>query len=346
MTNTKFKELYKKLNFRQREAVDAIEGPVMVIAGPGTGKTQILTLRIVNILRKTDIPPDAILALTFTEAGVSAMRKRLVSIIGSPAYRVGIFTFHSFCNDIIKRFPEEFPRIIGSTNVSDIDKIVIIKELIEKTTLKLLRPYGDTFYYLHPVRQKISELKRENISPKELELRIKNNELRFKKIPDIRHQKGVYKGKMKGKYETEKKNIEKNKELLKIYITYENMLAERKLYDYEDMILEVIRALEKKQDFCLRLQEEYQYVLADEHQDANNAQNKLLELLVSFHENPNLFIVGDEKQAIYRFQGASLENFLYFQKKYKGARVIILEDNYRSTQTILDAAHSVMFGTL
>jgi len=317
---------------------------VIVIAGPGTGKTQILTLRIASILRKTDVPPDAVLALTFTEAGVSAMRKRLISIMGSPAYRVGIFTFHGFCNDVIKCFPEEFPRIIGSTNVSDIDKIVIIKELIEKTSLKLLKPYGDTFYYLDPVRKKISELKRENISPNELELRIKNNELRFKNIPDLLHEKGVYEGKMKGKYEAMRKSIEKNKELLKLYRAYENVLAERKLYDYEDMILEVIRALEKKEDFRLRLQEEYQYILADEHQDANNAQNKLLELLTSFHDDPNLFIVGDEKQAIYRFQGASLENFLYFKKKFPSAREIILEENYRSTQTILDAAHNVMFG--
>src|SRR3989344_2490268 len=340
----KFDELYKKLNKEQREAVDAIEGPVMVIAGPGTGKTQILTLRIANILRKTDVPLDAILALTFTEAGESAMRKRLVSTIGSPAYRVGIFTFHSFCNDIIKRFPEEFPRIIGSTNVSDIDKIVIIKDLIEKTPLKLLRPYGDTFYYLHPTRQKISELKRENISPNEFSRLAAEKDKELKNVPDLLHKKGAYKGKMKGKYETMQKSIEKNKELLKLYVAYEKVLAERKLYDYEDMILEVIRSLEKKEDFRLRLQEEYQYVLADEHQDANNAQNKLLELLVSFHQNPNLFIVGDEKQAIYRFQGASLENFLYFQKKYKGARVIELVENYRSTQTILDAAYSIMFG--
>ena len=129
--NQKFDQLYKSLNKAQKEAVDTIEGPVMVVAGPGTGKTQILTLRIANILRKTDVPPDAILALTFTEAGVSAMRRRLKEIIGSAGYRVGIFTFHGFCNDVIKRFPEEFPRIIGSTNVSDIDKIVIIKSLLE-----------------------------------------------------------------------------------------------------------------------------------------------------------------------------------------------------------------------
>jgi DNA helicase-2/ATP-dependent DNA helicase PcrA len=361
--NTKhFDELYKKLNLRQREAVDAIEGPVMVVAGPGTGKTQILTLRIANILKKTDTPPDAILALTFTEAGVAAMRKRLVEIIGSSAYRVGIFTFHSFCNDIIKRFPEQFPRIIGSINISDIDKISVIKELLDngaalrghdadlrgkkfktpKIDLKILRPYGDTFYYLHPVRQKISELKRENISPDDLELKIKKLKLEIEAIPDLHHEKGAYKGKIKGKYESTLKNIEKLKELLKLYRAYEKVLEERKLYDYEDMILEVIRALEEDEAFRLQVQEEYQYVLADEHQDANNAQNRVLELLTSFHQNPNLFIVGDEKQAIFRFQGASLENFQFFQKKFPKARMIILEDNYRSTQTILDAAHSLL----
>ncbi len=342
MESSAFNKYYKNLNPLQREAVDTIEGPVMVVAGPGTGKTQILTLRIANILQKTDVPPDAILALTFTEAGVLAMRKRLVSIIGSAGYRVGIFTFHSFCNDLIKRFPEEFPRIIGSTNLSDIDKITIIKELIENSPIKLLRPYGDTYYYLHPVRGKISELKRENISPDDLKKMIETDERNLLSQDDLYHEKGTLKGKMKGKYETQKKAIEKNKELLTLFIAYEEMLRDRKMYDYEDMILEVIRALESSEDFRLRLQEEFIYILADEHQDANNAQNKLLELLTSFHQNPNLFIVGDEKQAIYRFQGASLENFLYFKKKFPGAQEITLEENYRSTQSILDAAHKVI----
>src|SRR6266700_3689753 len=109
-----FEKAYKQLNKAQRQAVDTIEGPVMVIAGPGTGKTQILALRIANILHKTDTPPDAILALAFTESAVHSMRRRLVSIIGAPAYKIPIFTFHGLANDIIERFPEAFPRIIGS----------------------------------------------------------------------------------------------------------------------------------------------------------------------------------------------------------------------------------------
>src|ERR1035437_2494912 len=116
-----FTTLYGKLNKRQKEVVDAIEGPVMVIAGPGTGKTSILTLRIANILKRTDTSADSILALTFTESGVYSMRKKLADIIGSSAYKVNIYTFHGFCNDIIKNYPEEFPRIIGAQNITDID---------------------------------------------------------------------------------------------------------------------------------------------------------------------------------------------------------------------------------
>src|SRR3989338_2550411 len=121
-----FDSHYKKLNPEQRAAVDTIDGPVIVIAGPGTGKTSILTLRISNILRRTDTAPENILALTFTESGVHSIRKKLVEIIGARGYRMPIHTFHSFCNDVIKSFPREFPRIIGSQHVTDVDQISII----------------------------------------------------------------------------------------------------------------------------------------------------------------------------------------------------------------------------
>ena len=130
--NTQFDQEYKRLNAGQKEAVDTIEGPVMVVAGPGTGKTQILTLRIANIIRQTDTAPANILALTFTESAAANMRKRLATIVGSRAYQVVISTFHGFCNDVIKNYPEEFPRIIGSTNITEIDQIKIIEELLEK----------------------------------------------------------------------------------------------------------------------------------------------------------------------------------------------------------------------
>lgn len=341
-TTQTFKRLYNQLNKEQKHAVNSIEGPVMVIAGPGTGKTQILTLRIANILKETDTTPDSILALTFTESGVFSMRKRLVEIIGSAGYRVGIFTFHGFCNEVIRRFPDSFPKIIGSNQMNDIEKISILKYIIEKSDLKKVKPFGDNFFYLNFIRGKISELKRENISPKLLEKKIKNQKNEFEKIEDLYNEKGTYKGKMKGKYRALLKKIEKNEELAFIYELYENELRKRKLYDYEDMIIETIKALEDDEDLLLTLQEEYQYILADEHQDANNSQNRLLELLSNYHNSPNLFIVGDEKQAIFRFQGASLENFLYFKNLYKNALSITLIKNYRSYQHILDSAHSLI----
>ncbi len=337
-----FEAKYKQLNSKQCEAVDSIDGPVMVIAGPGTGKTSILTLRIANILQKTDTSADSILALTFTESGVYSMRKKLADIIGSAAYKVNIYTFHGFCNDIIKNYPEEFPRIIGAQNITDIDQIKILEEIIDNTKLEILKPYGDTYHYIRSIISEINNLKQENIDPADLAEILKKESENFSQIEDLYHEKGKYAGEMKGKYKDLEKSNEKNKELQKIYTQYEKALETKRLYDYQDMILEVIKAMQSNQDLLLQLQEKYQYVLADEHQDANNSQNRILELISGFHENPNIFIVGDEKQAIFRFQGASLENFLYFKKLYPTAKVIYLEDNYRSSQSILDASHSLI----
>lgn len=340
--NPTFESLYKNLNTAQKQAVDAIEGPVMVVAGPGTGKTSILTLRIANILKKTDTAPENILALTFTESGAKAMRKKLVNIVGSQGYKVRISTFHGFCNGLIKEFPEQFERIIGSTSITDVDQIRIVENIILKTDFEFIKPYGEPLFYLKSLLNLIKTLKREAISVKDLEQSVAQQKVDFKNIPDLYHEKGAHKGKMKGEYIDLEKQINKNTELITVYEAYEKVLKKDKLYDYEDMIIETIKAFKNDEDFLLQVQEAYQYIMADEHQDANNAQNTILELLSSFHPDPNLFIVGDEKQAIYRFQGASLENFLYFKKLYPSAKLVHLEENYRSTQNILDASHSLI----
>jgi len=340
----KFKEAYERLNLAQREAVDTIEGPVMVIAGPGTGKTQILTLRIANIVQKTDTEPENILALTFTEAGVASMRKRLVEMMGGEAYAVSIKTFHGFSNDIIKAYPEYFPRVIGSDAVTDSERVKIIEDIIDNTPLKEIRPFGDRFHYLKDIIGAISDLKREGVDVDEFADLIKKQKEDFELIEDLYHNSGKYKGRMRGKYLSEEKYIKRNEELILVYGSYEKELAEKKLYDYEDMIMETLKALRKNEDLLLSLQEKNQYILADEHQDSNRAQNRILELLAGFYENPNIFVVGDEKQAIFRFQGASLDNFYYFKNLYSGAKLITLEDNYRSTQEILDSAHSLISG--
>jgi len=336
-----FLEYYKKLNPEQKRAVNEIDGPVAVIAGPGTGKTQILTLRIANILRKTDTDARNILALTFTESGVAAMRKRLSEIIGETAYSVSIHTFHGFCNDVIKEHPEEFPRIIGSRNITEVEQIQIIEEIVDSRSFQLLKPFGSPFHYISSILSNINSLKREGIGVDDFSRSVKRKKQIFSENSDLYYETGARTGKMKGAYKDLEKNILKNEEFSFIYGKYEKILAKRKLYDYSDMIMEVSRALLSNEDLLLTLQERYQYFLVDEHQDTNRAQNKVLELLTSFYPNPNLFIVGDEKQAIFRFQGASPENFLYFQKLYPDTKKIILRNNYRSTQQILDSAHGI-----
>jgi len=340
---TAFLAAYKQLNSEQKKAVDAIEGPVMVIAGPGTGKTQVLTVRIANILHSTDTAPESVLAITFTEAGVIAMRKRLASLIGSQAYQVAITTFHSFANRIIQNYPEEFPRIIGSKPMTDVDQIRIVESVIDTAkNIKILRPFGDRFHYIRDVVNGIKELKREGITPEDFAQLAIQEKKSFTARDDLHHEKGRFKGKMKGEHEKYLKQIEKNAELSLLYSAYQEALTKQKLYDYDDMIVEALLAMKNNETLLRSLQEQYQYVLVDEHQDTNNAQNKILEVLMSYHDNPNLFIVGDEKQAIFRFQGASLENFHYFKDKFSDAKLIALTNNYRSTQTILDAAVSLV----
>lgn len=342
MQTNVFNERYRELNKEQREAVDTIEGPVMVIAGPGTGKTQILTLRIAKILLVTQVEPENILALTFTDSAVSSMRTRLFQIVGTRAYRTPIHTFHSFSNDIIKRYPEYFPRIVGSQNITEVDQIQIINSLIEKGEYDVLKPAGDSTYYVKEILRAINELKREAVSAKIFDKMVREERFDFENKSNKFHEKGIHQGKMKGEFLKQKKIIEKNEELSIIYQLYEAYLSSERLYDFNDMIVEAYEALQNNSDLLRLLQEEFQYILVDEHQDTNNAQNKILTLLMNFYQNPNIFIVGDEKQAIFRFQGASLENFFYFKTIYPNAKEIILIENYRSTQTILDSAHHVM----
>ena len=341
MDDTAFRDAYKSLNKAQKEAVDTIEGPVMVVAGPGTGKTQILTLRIANILLKTDTPPDGVLALTFTESGAKAMRERLRTYIGTDAYRVPIFTFHGFAQTLIGQYPDAYERVIGGRPATDIEKISIIESIVNDGTVKALRPMGHPSYYVKPLRDMIGTLKQEYISPTDLGVFIASQEEALGDMEQY-HTKGAHEGKQKGAYTDLEKSITKNRELKHVYERYDALLSEQHLYDFEDMIVETLHALEHDENMLRDLQEQYLYVLADEHQDVNGSQNKILELLASFHESPNLFAVGDEKQAIYRFQGASLENFLYFTDTFKDTKVISLTQNYRSGQAVLDVAHSLI----
>lgn len=336
-----FRSAYERLNPAQRDAVDTIEGPVMVIAGPGTGKTQILTLRIANILRITDVGPDGILALTFTEAGARAMKDRLHTYIGQAAYRVTISTFHEFAGSLIRQYPDAYTRAVGGRPATDLEKVRILESIIETEGIKTLRPHGNPAFYLKPIQKAISDMKREYITPDSLGLLIVREEEQLAQTPRL-HEKGVHKGKVRSEYQKLEKDIAKNRELLFIYKAYDALLTREHLFDFDDMIYETVEALERNEDMLRDLQERYQYLLADEHQDVNGSQNRILELLASFHERPNIFVVGDEKQAIYRFQGASLENFLFFEEKFPHTKTIPLTTNYRSVQPILDLSHEII----
>ncbi|MSU25697.1 MAG: ATP-dependent helicase [Candidatus Levybacteria bacterium] len=342
MVTKKYQDSFNSLNSSQREAVESIEGPVMVVAGPGTGKTQVLTLRIANILLKTQVNPENILALTFTEAAALEMRKRLLSVIGQDAYRAEITTFHSFCNNFIKSNQEEFSHIIDSVSINEIEQLQIIEKCVMHLPLIILRPLGDKNYYFIHLIHAIGKLKSENVSPESFEYALENFKKDLDSFPDLFHEKGAHKGKMKSIYQKLYKDYEKNKELLLVFKEYQKKMFENKKYDYNDMLLEVIRKLTENSYLLQILQEKFQYFLVDEHQDTNAAQAKIVELLCNYFDSPNLFVVGDEKQAIFRFQGATLENFLYFKKIYPDAKLINLSENYRSTQTILDVAHAII----
>jgi len=341
MSDSAFKTAYARLNTEQKKAVDSIEGPVMVVAGPGTGKTQILTLRIAQILTQTDVGPEGILALTFTDAGAQAMRERLHTYIGTAAYRVPIYTFHGFAERLIRLYPDAYTRVIGGRLISDLEKIALVESLIESEGIKHLRPMGNPLYYVTPILREIEHLKKEGVTPQDCVAILEKQEKDLAATEKV-HEKGAHKGKVRGEYTKKEKSLEKNRELCALYRAYDALLTSERLYDFDDMILETIDALEKNEDMLRDLQETYQYVLADEHQDVNGSQNKILELLASYHDSPNIFAVGDEKQAIYRFQGASLENFLYFKDVFSDTEVISLTENYRSGQSILDAAHSLV----
>lgn len=342
MDTYRYTQELKKLNKEQKKAVETIDGPVIVVAGPGTGKTQVLTTRIAHILHETDTPPHGILALTFTDAGVQTMRTRLKSLIGKAAYSVEIATFHGFANSIIQDYPDSFPTIIGARQIDELEKLELIQSILAEGDFELLKPLGDPLYYLRPLAAVLQDIKREGFSPESFERLLKQQIDDFESKDDLTHAKGKREGEMKGVYKTLQKKIRKNYELLRVYQSYETKKAELRLFDYDDAILELLEGLKHDNDLLLTLQERYLYILVDEHQDSNGAQNRIIEYLSNFHESPNLFIVGDDKQAIYRFQGASLKNFLFFSERYPNALVVELTQNYRSHESILALSHELI----
>jgi len=396
--NKSFLSEYQKLNPEQKLAVDTIEGPVMVIAGAGTGKTQTIALRIANILIQTQTPPQNILCLTFTDTGTIAMRERLIKIIGSEAYKVRIHTFHSFCNEVIQNNPEYFIFAKNIKSIEEVERVELIQKLISSLNNgSLLKPWGDSFFYQRDIISAIQSLKKEGISSENL-LSLINNQISFldknkdliSKFLSIKFSKNIaaellpvfeeilsnsqkdsqevynhllslkilfetsgfdvgaaknpivnFKNEIKNFFESLTKDSQKQLELHSLYSQYQEELKTNGLYDFEDMILFVLKAFKKNPELLLEYQEKYQYILVDEYQDTNSAQNEIIDLLGKYYENPNLFVVGDDDQSIFRFQGASIENVYSFYKKYNPL-LVVLKNNYRSHRLILASSESVI----
>ncbi len=404
-TTTKFDIAYNSLNTEQKRAVDTIDGPVMVIAGPGTGKTQLLALRVANILNKRSIAPHNILCLTFTENGALNMRERLHSIIGQDAYRVGIYTFHAFCNSIISRYPEYFYSAATYTQASDLDRAHIIESIFSALPhnhpLASFHP-AEGFVYLKNTLDRIKHIKSGGWKPDEYLAILDSLDVEYEDVNTIIRSwpegranikkidtllpihaallklgttTGIFLSKTLGMAIEDARNQEKMEPvstwkkkytttdddgiLLKdshnqakiravgeIYKLYTEKLHEQGLYDYDDMIIEVAHALRDNTSLRNELEEQYHYILIDEFQDTNEAQMNLVRQITGsyIHEGrPNVMVVGDDDQAIYKFQGAEISNIVEFRDKtYRDVVTIVLDTNYRSHKEILDFSRSVV----
>lgn len=396
------------LNQKQKEAVEYLEGPLLVLAGPGTGKTQLLSEKVVYILKNTDTAPENILCLTFTESGAHNMRERLKSLIGKEALKVNIGTYHAFGQDILaqyKNFSPEYTRILDAA-IDEVTQFKIVKNLQAKlpakdilngdkvkdiiSTISSAKAAGLTGSDLSRIAEQniedsevlsnaISPLLL-NVVPRVYRASLENAYLpiyelleKYEKLPvivgsierSIAEMTRELKSAINEATATEKikplskwkddyfeKDGEggyrladrianrKLKSLGQIMIWYQEYLEENHLYDFDDMIIEAVKALQTDQAFKQTLQEKYQYIMLDEFQDTNPVQLSIIKELTDY-EKPMVMAVGDDDQAIYEFQGATPTNLSDFQEYYS-AHTVTLTENYRSTQEILDFSKQVI----
>lgn len=406
-----FRNHYQKLNKAQKEAVDTIEGPVLVVAGPGSGKTEILSVRAANILQETDAYASDILCLTFTESAEINMRERMSEIIGSEANYVNVHTFHNFCRRIRERHPDHFGVTTDFSVADDIVRTEILESIF--TVLDHDNPLRSEhpeigFVYMNSVMSAIDDIKQAGLSPDEFTSVLEANKefiaavradvndvfsqrvsksifadvenllntladkqvespvshfrslgyalsVRLKRALDQAKEKDSTKPITEAKNDLTKKDG--NKRILRaeydqaklfaladIYKQYEQEKHRQGFYDFADMILEVIQKLEDNPDICSEVAENHPYIMVDEFQDTNDAQLRLLLALAEEapDNRPNLMVVGDDDQAIYRFQGAEVSNILNFKHTFADPEIITLTKNYRSGQSILDTAQSII----
>lgn len=348
--NEKFQEALARLNPEQLSAVEQIEGPVLVVAGPGTGKTQILAARIGKILLETDANAHEILCLTYTDAGAVAMRKRLFEFIGPDAYRVNIYTFHAFCNEVIQENLDYFGKL-NLEPLSDLDSAALFQELVDDfpNDHLLKRFTGDIYYDVPRLKNLFSVMKRENWDEDMIHNAVTEYLEDLPNREDFIYKranaaKGIKVGDVKQKdLDAARDVMAKLLVAVSEYQRYDAKMKTGGYYDYDDMIIWVLKAFRENEEMLRKYQERYQYVLVDEFQDTSGSQSELLKLLLNYWETPNVFVVGDDDQSIFKFQGANMKNILDFAGDHvKTLKTVVLKQNYRSNQHILDISKALI----
>jgi len=333
--------LYASLNAKQKEVVDALYGSYMVVAGPGTGKTQVLAARTAKILESTDVLPENILITTFTEAGVIALKKRLLSFIGPASYKVRVTTIHGFAKDVIESYPEYFLKYRAFTLMDELENYELVESILSKGEFPQLFNVNQPTYWIPDSVKRIKNLRDEAVTPTGFLEHIAGLHVQFERELSEINPERAKKTYANAQLKHEKVLAQMN-ELQRIYVEYDRIKRERGKYDFSDMILYVAQEITENDLLASQLSEQYQFVMVDEFQDLSNAQNNVIMGLLRMSDTPNILTVGDDDQSIYRFQGANLENMLHFSQKFEDTRIIVLDTNYRSGQGILDVARSLI----
>lgn len=336
-------------NKKQQECIDTINGKVMVLAGPGTGKTFTVIQRIKAMLEQ-GIKPETILCLTFSDAAAGEMRERLIREMGVLASAVDIYTYHSFCNDIIKQNPMQFNLSANVKLISDTNAIQLMKETIDEVKPEFfVAPRADKYHFVKDFLNYIPKLKSLRIDKETYLSNIETNPSLKPRIKELESE--IYEREQAGKTQNKtryneiekiKTNIEKAKELWEIYEVYSTKMFQNNFIDFSDMINFVLDQFESDSAFLKEVASKYKYFLVDEYQDTNSLQNAIIFNLLDGVEEQNIFVVGDDDQIIYGFQGANSDNLEKFLTRYPDTKVICLEENNRSAQNILDLSYEII----
>ncbi len=348
MTNTAVEQKKIVPNSKQMECIKTLEGAVMVLAGPGTGKTFTIIQRIKYMLEQ-GIMPETILCLTFSEAAANEMKARLVKEMGTIASAVAIHTYHAFCNELIRQYPSQFELLDGVSLIDDITKRNLMKQTVDEYNPTFYRTkWGDAYYYIGELLKAAEEIKKNQVSKEQYFHTLNTHPSWQGKLDELmlEYKERELKGKLVktflDKLDAHKRKMGKAQEAWEIYEIYDRKLKQNNFIDFSDMINLVLEAFDTSEEFLAKVSKKYKYFLVDEYQDTNHSQNQIVFKLADGADNENIFVVGDDDQIIYGFQGAQIDNLEKFLKRYPETKVICLEENNRSTQTILDLSYEII----